>query len=81
VSGTAPFGVVRASAGLREHTQPSTSAPVITTIANDTVVMIDCQTNGSSVNGNTLWDKLFDNGFVTDVFVLTGADSQIAFSC
>jgi len=79
-SGTSAFGVVRASAGLRVHTQPSTSSPVVTTVPNDTVVEIGCQTNGSNVNGDTLWDSI-PNGFVTDFFVLTGADGRIAGSC
>jgi hypothetical protein len=80
-NGNNAFGIVEASNGLNERTAPHTSASIITTLANQTVVFIACQTHGDTINGTSLWDELNNGGFVTDAFVFTGTDNQIAGSC
>jgi hypothetical protein len=47
-------------------------------------VTITCQKHGSSVNGTygttTLWDFI-GTGYVSDAYVSTGSDGQIAPTC
>ena len=64
----------------------TTVAPV-TTLAGGAKVSIDCTTTGSSVTNqstgqtSTLWDHVTGLGYIPDVFVLTGVNSEVAPPC
>ncbi|MEU7304269.1 SH3 domain-containing protein [Streptomyces sp. NPDC048304] len=67
--------VQKAPSGLKVRTRPSTSAPVAFTLANGTKVEVDCWTTGTSVNGYTVWDRLYSAGgghYVSDYYLTTG---------
>lgn len=67
---------VRASASL--------SAAIVDTVPDGAYVAISCQKRGGSVTGTygttTLWDKI-GAGYVSDAFVSTGSDGQVAPTC
>jgi uncharacterized protein YraI len=58
---------------------------IVGTVADGTQVSIICQIHGDTVNGNwgatDLWDAIRPGGFISDGFVFTGTNSQIAPSC
>jgi uncharacterized protein YraI len=62
----------------------STSTAAIGTVGDGTFVTIQCQKRGQSVTGtygtSTLWDDI-GQGFVSDAFIFTGADGQVAPTC
>ncbi|SFA92065.1 SH3 domain-containing protein [Amycolatopsis marina] len=65
---------------------PTTSSTVVGTVNNGTEVSIDCQTQGTRVSGRlgttSLWDYVPSlNGYVSDAYVRTGSDGQVAPSC
>lgn len=81
----APAGMASASIGayvwntggdnLNVRQSPSTSAPVVASLADNTSVTVDCQTTGPTVNGTSVWDHLpAYGGYTTDAFVYTGYD-------
>lgn len=63
---------------------PSTSASKVGSVADGAKVTITCQKNGSSVTGTygttTLWDFI-GTGYVSDAYVHTGSDGQVAPTC
>jgi murein DD-endopeptidase MepM/ murein hydrolase activator NlpD len=63
---------------------PGTSFSAVGSIPDGATVRISCQTRGSSVTGtygtSTLWDFI-GTGYVSDAFVSTGSDGQIAPTC
>jgi len=70
-------GEVTASA-LRIRAAPSTSSTVLGLYPRGSSITILCQTTGTSVEGNTTWDKT-DRGFVSDQYVRrTGANAAPA---
>lgn len=62
----------------------STSAAIVGSVADGAYVAITCQKHGSSVTGTygttTLWDKI-NGGYVSDAYVSTGSDGQVAPTC
>lgn len=80
VSGT----INTAGAPLTIRAKPSTSAEAVGTVADGAKVMITCQINGTSVTGtygtSSLWDYI-GNGYVSDAYVATGSDGQVAPTC
>lgn len=62
----------------------STASAVISTIPTGTYVTLTCQKNGQSMTGTygttTLWDRV-NGGYVTDAYVATGSDGQVAPTC
>jgi hypothetical protein len=57
-------GEVRASV-LRIRQGPSTASPILGSYPHGTMITILCQTVGTNVLGNSMWDKT-DQGFVSD---------------
>lgn len=60
---------------------PDTESAIIDGYSNDQQLDITCQTEGSSVNGSTIWDLTEDGCYVADTLVNTGSDSYVADSC
>lgn len=83
--GAAVTGTVNTSgANLTVRKGPSTGSEAVDTVADGEQVKITCQTKGTSVTGTygttTLWDFI-GNGYVSDAYVSTGSDGQVAPSC
>lgn len=62
----------------------STSASIVGSVADGAKVTITCQKQGTKVSGTygttTLWDFI-GNGYVSDAYVHTGSDGQVAPTC
>jgi len=73
-----------AGAPLTVRAGASTSTAAIGAIADGTWVTISCQKLGQSITGTygttRLWDDI-GNGFVSDAYVSTGSDGQVAPTC
>jgi murein DD-endopeptidase MepM/ murein hydrolase activator NlpD len=80
VSGT----VNTSGAPLTVRAGASTSTSAIGSIADGSHVTITCQKHGQTISGTygttNLWDDI-GNGFVSDAYVYTGADGQVAPTC
>ena len=58
------------ASGLRVREQPTTTSLQVGTLAEGALVIIDCQVEGESVDGNKVWDHVPDQrGYVADAFV------------
>ncbi len=81
VTGTVHSGGV----SLNIRSTPSVSGSVVGSLADGQVFTIQCQTNGDSVTGTygttTLWDRLAPGQYVSDAYVYTGSDGQVAPNC
>ncbi|MEU5722378.1 MULTISPECIES: SH3 domain-containing protein [unclassified Micromonospora] len=81
----AATGTVQASGGLYVRSGPGTGYSVVGSVANGATVNITCQTTGEWINGNwgatNIWDRLDNGGYVSDGFVYTGSNGQVAPSC
>lgn len=60
---------------------PGTSYAVKKTYAKGHDVSISCQAPGTSVDGDSLWDKTSDDCFVADYYVKTGTSGYVAAHC
>nr|8B2H_A Chain A, SH3b domain-containing protein [Thermothielavioides terrestris] len=60
---------------------PGTSYKVIKTYKKGTDLKITCQTPGTSVNGDNLWDKTSDGCYVADYYVKTGTSGYVTAHC
>ncbi|KAI9503840.1 hypothetical protein GGI26_005454 [Coemansia sp. RSA 1358] len=60
---------------------PGTSYGVKKTYNKGANVSISCQTPGTSVNGNNIWDKTSDGCYVADYYVSTGTNGYVASKC
>ncbi|KAM7201127.1 hypothetical protein V8F33_003539 [Rhypophila sp. PSN 637] len=60
---------------------PAKSFAVKQTYAKGKDISITCQTTGTSVKGNNIWDKTPDNCYVADYYVKTGKDGFITKKC
>jgi archaellum component FlaF (FlaF/FlaG flagellin family) len=69
-TGFGPYATT-ASPSLNERSGPSTSASVVGSLAYNSTIYIGCQTQGSNVNGSTVWDQLTNGSFVSDDWVNT----------
>lgn len=58
-------------AGLNERTAPSTTASFIRNLPEGTQLDISCQTQGTTVNGSAIWDRLADGGYISDYYTTT----------
>jgi len=83
-SGAVTGTVNTSGAPLTIRAKPSTDAASVGTVADGAKVTITCQINGSSVSGtygtSSLWDYI-GNGYVSDAYVATGSDGQVAPTC
>lgn len=78
-------GTVNTSgAPLTVRSGPSTGATAVGSVPDGAKVTITCQKHGSSVTGTygttTLWDFI-GTGYVSDAYVNTGSDGQVAPTC
>jgi uncharacterized protein YraI len=78
--------VTTSGPALNVRSAPSTSASVVTSVANGATVSMDCQTYGDSVTGtygtSTVWDHLpSQGGYVSDTYIYTGSDGLVAPLC
>jgi len=82
--GGVPGRVNTAGEALHVRASASLSASIVDTVPDGAYVAISCQKRGSSVTGTygttTLWDKI-GAGYVSDAFVSTGSDGQVAPTC
>lgn len=83
-TGTAPGVVVTDGTPLKVRNGTSLDATVVDHLANGTHFTIQCQKRGGAVTGtfgtSTLWDKV-PGGFVSDAYVRTNSDGQVAATC
>ncbi|HRI69411.1 MAG TPA: peptidoglycan DD-metalloendopeptidase family protein [Polyangium sp.] len=82
---TAVNGTVNtAGADLTVRAKPDTNSAAVGSVADGATVKITCQINGTSVSGtygkSSLWDYI-GNGYVSDAYVATGSDGQVAPTC
>ena len=57
--------------------EPTPDSAEITRLTEGTSVTLDCQTEGTEVNGTKLWDYLPEyDGYVTDAYIYTGHDGR-----
>jgi len=82
----AATGTVHTDSGapLTVRSAPSTGASSAGTVADGAAVDIDCQTTGETVTGkygtSNIWDHV-PGGYITDTYVYTGSDGQVAPDC
>lgn len=72
---------------LNIRSTPSTDGQVVGSLAEGEQVVIKCQQRGTMVINDVmgvrsdLWDYVEGRGFVSDAWVLTGSDGQVAATC
>jgi hypothetical protein len=80
----APGIVNTAGPDLTVRKSASATSEAVGSVPNGSTVMIQCQKQGSSVTGTygttTLWDFI-GNGYVSDAYISTGSDGQVAPTC
>lgn len=67
--------------GLNCRSGPGTSNKVVKTYKKNQDVSITCQTTGTSVEGNNIWDKTSDGCYVADYYIKTGTDGYVTKKC
>ncbi|KAL2022209.1 hypothetical protein VTK56DRAFT_5819 [Thermocarpiscus australiensis] len=67
--------------GVNCRSGPGTSYAVKKVYAKGTDIKISCQTEGTSVNGNSIWDKTQDGCYVADYYVKTGINGYVTDKC
>ncbi|KAJ5774756.1 hypothetical protein N7457_009652 [Penicillium paradoxum] len=60
---------------------PGTSYSGVRTYKKGHKVTISCQTTGTSVSGNNIWDKTSDGCYVADYYVKTGTNGYVTKKC
>ncbi len=83
--GTGVTGTVNTSGlALTIRSSASTSGTAVGSVADGAKVTITCQKQGTKVTGtygtSTLWDYI-GKGYVSDAYVSTGSDGQVAPTC
>ncbi|KAH0489858.1 hypothetical protein TgHK011_001351 [Trichoderma gracile] len=63
------------------RTGPGTSYAIKTSYKKSHDISISCQTTGTSVNGNNIWDKTADGCYVADYYVKTGSSGFVTKKC
>ncbi|WP_176560183.1 CHAP domain-containing protein [Brevibacillus dissolubilis] len=83
--GTAVYGTVRSNGiALNVRSGPSTAYAVVGTVADGSTVRITCQKRGQMITGSLATTDLWDyvgNGYVSDAYVETGSNGQVAPTC
>ncbi|KAL2197070.1 glycoside hydrolase family 24 protein [Corynascus similis CBS 632.67] len=72
---------VTADGGLTCRSGPGTSYAAKKTYPKGYDIKISCQTAGTSVNGNNIWDKTQDGCYVADYYVKTGVNGYVTKKC
>ena len=60
---------------------PGTSYSIKKTYAKGTDVQITCQTEGTNIFGNSIWDKTTDGCYVSDYYIRTGVNDYVTGRC
>lgn len=60
---------------------PGTGFKSVKTYAKGQDVTITCQTEGTDIFGNSIWDKTSDGCYVADYYVKTGTDGYVTDKC
>ncbi|KAK4107211.1 glycoside hydrolase family 24 protein [Canariomyces notabilis] len=60
---------------------PGTNYAVKKTYKKGTDVKVTCQTEGTNINGNSIWDKTSDGCYVSDYYVKTGSNGYVTTKC
>jgi surface antigen len=63
------------------RTGPGTSYSIVLSYKKGVDVKVTCQTKGTNVSGNTIWDKTSDGCYVADYYVKTGSDGYVTTKC
>lgn len=63
------------------RSKPDTSSSVVRTYKKSQDITITCQTQGPSINGNSIWDKTSDGCYVADYYVKTGSSGYVKDKC
>jgi surface antigen len=79
VSVTAAYPITGTTVNCRSG--PGTSYAVKKSYSKGFDVKISCQTTGTSVNGNNIWDKTQDGCYVADYYVKTGTNGFVTKKC
>jgi hypothetical protein len=73
-----------AGSPLTIRSAPNTTSAAVGSVADGATVTIRCQLRGQSVTGTygttTLWDHI-GSGYISDAYVYTGSDGQVAPDC
>lgn len=67
--------------GVRCRSGPGTSFAVKKSYNKDAKVTLTCYDTGTSVSGNTIWDKTSDGCYVSDYYVSTGSTKPVVPKC
>ena len=67
--------------GVNCRSGPGTNYAVKKSYAKGHDVKISCQTSGTNVNGNSIWDKTQDGCYVADYYVKTGTNGYVTKKC
>ncbi|CEJ81597.1 hypothetical protein VHEMI01717 [[Torrubiella] hemipterigena] len=67
--------------GVNCRSGPGTGYAVQRSYNKGNMVTLTCQTNGESVNGDSLWDKTTDGCYVADWYVQTNTGNMVVGSC
>lgn len=79
LSTAAAYPITGSVVNCRTGTSTSDSVKVQYVEGDD--VSISCQAEGTSVNGNSIWDKTQDDCYVADYYVKTGTDGYVTDKC
>jgi lysozyme len=60
---------------------PGTDHAVVKSYTKGQEISITCQTEGTSVQGHTIWNKTPDGCYVSDYYVKTGSSGYVAAKC
>jgi uncharacterized protein YraI len=66
---------------VRCRSGPGTSYAIKKTFKKGTNVKITCQTTGTNVKGNNIWDKVSEGCYVSDYYVKTGSSGFVTKKC
>ncbi|EKD01964.1 glycoside hydrolase family 24 protein [Trichosporon asahii var. asahii CBS 8904] len=67
--------------GVRCRSGPGTSYDIKKTYSAGDKVTLSCYKTGTSVEGNTYWDKTGDGCYVSDYYVKTGSTTPVVSKC
>jgi cell wall-associated NlpC family hydrolase len=60
---------------------PGTEHGIVKTYTKGQDIKITCQTPGTNIKGDTLWDKTSDGCYVADYYVKTGTSNYVSSHC
>lgn len=77
--------VIGGGAPLTVRSGPGTGYAAVGSVVDGSTVTILCQTRGQSITGpygaTALWDRIGAGRYVTDAYVFTGSNGQVARTC